>query len=261
MICRVCLGSVKKNAVICDRCSLIAHAKCAPDAAPTCDLRSQLLLYAQFAEKGNSNACQSSHDGANASCPSANTSTVVPSEVSFVTAASRPNADLTSSTPSSGQSLPSKPPAAFKIMSGFGRSRSSLSVAHPSASPSPIPAAGAEDKVAERKSSRLRHNINSHERPLSESSNSTGARSFKTVDSQSSRQEPTRSFFSLTEPDTDSLPRAGHRPSGGASSSKIASNGGPALERVEQDVSGTSSGDPDRQKKRNSEKHTTCVLQ
>ncbi|KAF8555957.1 hypothetical protein OG21DRAFT_766594 [Imleria badia] len=258
IICRVCLGSVKKNAVICDRCSLIAHAKCAPDAAPTCELRSQLLLYAQFAEKGNSNVFQPSRDGANSP---ANTSTVVPSEVSFVTASSRPGADLTSSTPSSGQSLPPKPPAAFKIISGFGRSRSSLSVAHPSAFPSPIPAASADDKAAERKSSKLKHNMNSDERPLSESSNSTGAKSFKTMDSQSSRQEPRRSFFSITEPDTDSLPRTSQRPSAGASSSKITSNGGSVFERVEQYVSGTTAGDSDRQKKRNSEKQTTCVLQ
>ena len=258
MICRVCFGSVKKNAVICDRCSLIAHAKCTPDAAPTCDLRSQLLLYAQFAEKGNSNMFHHAHDGAN---PSAHTSMVVPSEVSFVTPASRPNSDLTSSTPTSGQSLPPKPPAGFKIMSGFGFSRSSLSVAHPSASPSPIPGANAEDKAPERKSFKLRHSVNSNERPHSGSSNSTVPKSIKTIDSQSSRHEPRRSFFSFTEPDTDSLPRTSQRASEGASSSKITSNGGSAFERVEQVVPGALSGDPDRQKKRNSDKHTNCVLQ
>ena len=261
MICRVCLGTVKKSAVICDRCSLIAHAKCAPDAAPTCDLRSQLLLYAQFAETGNSNVFHHSHDGANAS-PPRHTSMVVPSEVSFVTPSSRPNADLTSSTPTSGQSLPPKPPAVFKIISGFGCSRSSLSVAHPSASPSPTPAANAEDKVPERKLFKLKHNANSNERPHSESSNSTAPKSIQTVDSQSSRQEPRRSFFSFTEPDTDTLPRTSQRPSADdTSSSKITSNGGSAFERVEQAVPGTLSGEPDRPKKRNSEKHTTCVLQ
>jgi hypothetical protein len=261
MICRVCLGSVKKNAVICDRCSLIAHAKCTPDAAPTCDLRSQLLLYAQFAEKGNSNMFHHSHDGANPSSPSAHTSMVVPSEVSFVTPSPRPNADVTSPPPTTGQSLPPKPPAAFKIISGFGRSRSSLSVAHPSASPSPIPAANAEDKAPERKSFKLRHSVNSNERPHSGSSNSTGPKSIETIDSQSSRQEPRRSFFSFTEPDADPLPRTSQRASDGASSSKITSNGGSAFERVEKDVPGTLSGDADRQKKRNSDKYTNCVLQ
>lgn len=261
MVCRVCLGSVKKNGVICDRCSLIAHAKCAQDAAPSCDLRSQLLLYAQFAEKGNSNALHQSHDGANMSSPLAHTSPVVPSEVSFVTPPVRPSANLTSSTPGSGQSLPPKPTAAFKIISGFGRSRSSLAVCHSPAFPSPIPAANAEDKARERKSSKLMHNINSTERPHSESSSSSGLRSVKTTDSQSSRQEPRQSFFSITEPDTDSLPRASQRATEGESSSRITSNGGSAFEWAQQDVPGTLSGDLDCQKKRNGEKHTNCVVQ
>jgi hypothetical protein len=50
--CRVCLLAVKKNAVICKECSLLAHSKCAQHAPPTCGLRSQLLMYAQYAEKG-----------------------------------------------------------------------------------------------------------------------------------------------------------------------------------------------------------------
>lgn len=258
MICRVCLGSVKKNGVICDRCSLIAHAKCAQDAAPSCDLRSQLLLYAQFAEKGNYNVLQQSRDVANMSPLPTHTSVVVPSEVSFATPSLRPNADLTS--PSSAQVLPTKPPA-FKFISGFGRSRSSLSVSHPSAFPSPIPAANAEDKATERKTSKLRHNVNSAERPHSESSNSTGPRSVNTVDSQSSRQEPRRSFFSIKEPDTDSVPRASSHASEGASSSKITSKGGSAFERVQQDIPGALPGGSDYQKKRNSERHSNCVLQ
>ena len=258
MTCRVCLTSVKKNAVICDHCSLIAHSKCATDAAPTCDLRSQLLSYAQFAEKGNANVFHLSHDGANTSSLPANTP-IVPSEVSFVTASPRPGVDLTSSMPTSGQAMPPKPATAFKIISGFGRSRSSLSVCHPSSSPSPIPGTSAEDKAAERKSSKLRHHLN--ERPLSESSNSTDPKSIKTMDSQSSRQEPRRSFFSIMDPDADSLPRASQRPDEGAPSSKITSNGKSAFERVEQVVPGTLSREPERPKKRNSEKQSNCVLQ
>ncbi|KAH8832988.1 Pkinase-domain-containing protein [Flagelloscypha sp. PMI_526] len=53
MVCRVCLLNVKKSAVLCSECSLIAHSKCSVNAPPTCDLRSQLLLYAQYAEKGH----------------------------------------------------------------------------------------------------------------------------------------------------------------------------------------------------------------
>ncbi|KAH6915968.1 STE/STE11/cdc15 protein kinase [Coprinopsis sp. MPI-PUGE-AT-0042] len=53
MMCRVCLLHVKKSAVLCAQCSLISHARCASSAPPTCDLRAQLLLYAQYADKGN----------------------------------------------------------------------------------------------------------------------------------------------------------------------------------------------------------------
>ncbi|KAI0322777.1 hypothetical protein OF83DRAFT_1048659 [Amylostereum chailletii] len=53
VVCRVCMQHVKKSAVLCSQCSLIAHSRCAGHAPPTCDLRSQLLLYAQFAERGS----------------------------------------------------------------------------------------------------------------------------------------------------------------------------------------------------------------
>ncbi|KAF9075358.1 hypothetical protein BDP27DRAFT_1315932 [Rhodocollybia butyracea] len=59
MVCRVCLFHVKKNAVLCAQCSLICHSKCAINAPPTCDLRAQLLLYAQYAEKGHLNSAYS----------------------------------------------------------------------------------------------------------------------------------------------------------------------------------------------------------
>ena len=49
----MCNLNVKRTAVLCEQCSLIAHSKCAANAAPTCDLRSQLLLYAQYAELGS----------------------------------------------------------------------------------------------------------------------------------------------------------------------------------------------------------------
>ncbi|KAL0945433.1 hypothetical protein HGRIS_000925 [Hohenbuehelia grisea] len=41
--CRVFLEKVKSRAVLCENCSLVAHAKCATHAAPTCDLRAMLL--------------------------------------------------------------------------------------------------------------------------------------------------------------------------------------------------------------------------
>ncbi|KAH9984899.1 hypothetical protein BJV77DRAFT_965843 [Russula vinacea] len=54
--CRVCMDPVKKGAVLCSHCSLIAHSKCAGRAPPTCDLRSKLLMHAHFAERGSSPA-------------------------------------------------------------------------------------------------------------------------------------------------------------------------------------------------------------
>ena len=48
VVCRVCNLPVKKKAVLCEQCSLIAHSKCAHDAPLTCDLRAQLLLSARY---------------------------------------------------------------------------------------------------------------------------------------------------------------------------------------------------------------------
>ncbi|KAF8577988.1 hypothetical protein K439DRAFT_1530932 [Ramaria rubella] len=41
--CRVCNHPIKKNAVFCTECSLIAHSKCATEAPQTCDLRAQVI--------------------------------------------------------------------------------------------------------------------------------------------------------------------------------------------------------------------------
>ncbi|TDL23606.1 kinase-like protein [Rickenella mellea] len=50
--CRVCMQSIKKNAQLCEDCSLIAHRSCTPNAPPTCGLRKQLLEYAQYSPTG-----------------------------------------------------------------------------------------------------------------------------------------------------------------------------------------------------------------
>ncbi|KIJ20894.1 hypothetical protein PAXINDRAFT_165722 [Paxillus involutus ATCC 200175] len=263
MICRVCLSNVKKSAVICDQCSLIAHSRCARDAPPTCDLRSQLLSYAQYAERGNPMSTSPNPlDAQNGLSPPPHLTTTAPSEVSFATPSPRPSADL-SSTPVPGQSASNKTPTAFKIISAFGRSRSSLSVAHPS-SPSPIPPPIAEDRVPRLTSSKLGRNVSSKERPHSLSSNSTAPKSMKTADSQSSRQEPRKSFMSITEPDADFQPRASHD----ASSFQAAANGGSALspprgprlaETVQLDVPLPSG--PDRQKKQGIDRYSNCIVQ
>jgi hypothetical protein len=43
----VCNQPVKKSAVFCTECSLIAHSKCAADAPQTCDLRAQVIRLSQ----------------------------------------------------------------------------------------------------------------------------------------------------------------------------------------------------------------------
>ncbi|KAF8524190.1 hypothetical protein JB92DRAFT_2881468 [Gautieria morchelliformis] len=45
--CRVCNQPVKKSAVFCTECSLIAHSKCAAEAPQTCDLRAQVIRLSQ----------------------------------------------------------------------------------------------------------------------------------------------------------------------------------------------------------------------
>ncbi|KAJ6591534.1 Pkinase-domain-containing protein [Mycena vulgaris] len=120
MVCRVCLLNVKKSAVLCEQCSLIAHSKCAVDAPPTCDLRAQLLLYAQYAEKGNPGSAYSNPMDAHEHHP------MTPaSEVAWV--AHTPRTSLDGTPPHLGLN-PVTPPTAFKFMAAaFKRSRSNLS--------------------------------------------------------------------------------------------------------------------------------------
>ncbi|KAH7890826.1 hypothetical protein F5I97DRAFT_1975393 [Phlebopus sp. FC_14] len=258
MVCRVCLGSVKKSAVICDHCNLIAHSKCAREAPPTCDLRSQLLLYAQYAEKGNPVNVYS------APSPHPHPSTTVPSEVSFVTP--RPN-DAALSGPD--QSVPGKSHGAFRFITGLGRSRSSLSVASPSSSPSPVPPPTAEDKAPRRKSSKLGHIVGSKERPHSLSSDSTSPKSLKTADSQSSRQETGRkSFLSFTESDASPQPRNHGRISDTITQKIPLSVPIPAppgikhpSESTPRDIPGALPNGSEPQKNRGGEKASNCTIQ
>ncbi|EJD47951.1 hypothetical protein AURDEDRAFT_102129, partial [Auricularia subglabra TFB-10046 SS5] len=50
LTCRVCHLPIKKQAVLCEECSLIAHPRCATEAPATCDVRAQLLLFAHYAQ-------------------------------------------------------------------------------------------------------------------------------------------------------------------------------------------------------------------
>jgi serine/threonine protein kinase len=123
MVCRVCLLNTKKSAVLCDQCSLIAHSKCAVNAPPTCGLRAQLLLFAQYAEKGNPHSAYGNPLDALTDTQLANIPLSPASEVPYVTHTPRSSFDgpppRTPITPTS----PSHPPTAFKFANPFKRSR------------------------------------------------------------------------------------------------------------------------------------------
>ncbi|KAJ6545392.1 hypothetical protein B0H19DRAFT_999126, partial [Mycena capillaripes] len=125
MVCRVCLLNVRKSAVLCEQCSLIAHSKCAVDAPPTCDLRSQLQLYAQYTEKGNPRSTYSNPlDVLGEPQPA--------SEVGYITHTPQKSLDGMAPGPSHDRLAPLAPPSAFKFMAAFERSRSDDSTVHES---------------------------------------------------------------------------------------------------------------------------------
>jgi len=125
VICRVCLENVKKAAVLCAKCSLISHSKCAPNAPPTCDLRSQLLLYAHYAEQGSPHGLRVNPPLECSEIPRASFAildaphpTHHTPRTSLDTLASQPSRQLSPSHPS--------PSTAFKLKTVFKRSWSSL---------------------------------------------------------------------------------------------------------------------------------------
>src|SRR5580698_3710803 len=108
----------KKGAVLCSHCSLIAHSKCAGRAALTCDLRSKLLMHAQFAERGSSPAefftRMSPH--------------TAPASDGFGANSSRGSLDRErANSPPLSASSPTHPPVAYKVLAQFKRSHTSLS--------------------------------------------------------------------------------------------------------------------------------------
>lgn len=205
MVCRVCLLNVKKSAVLCSQCSLISHSKCAVNAPPTCDLRAQLLLYAQYAEKGNpasvySNPAEALHDmGQN----------VAMSDVPYVehgtprTSIDMPQPPRSPATPTNSE----HPPTAFKFMAAFRRSRSNLSPEPVPPSSSSTPSKDADEAPIKRRVLQKRS-----ERPLSMTSTSTGVSSLRSAataaESFSSRQNTgQRSQTSGSAPDADKTKR------------------------------------------------------
>lgn len=129
---------MKKTAVLCAKCSLISHSKCAPNAPPTCDLRTQLLTYAHYAEQGNptslyANPLLDHHDIPRGP--------VALSDVPYVAHNSpRTSVDTPPPPPThhATNSHPSSPPTAFRLRAVFKRSRSNLT--NEATSPSSAPA-------------------------------------------------------------------------------------------------------------------------
>ncbi|KAF8159453.1 hypothetical protein B0H34DRAFT_673825 [Crassisporium funariophilum] len=183
MVCRVCLLNVKKSAVLCSQCSLISHTKCAIDAPPTCDLRAQLLLYAQYAEKGNPASAYSNP----ADILNDISQNVAMSDVPFVDYTSRTSLDNTPPPHSPVNAEGAEhPPTAFKFMAAFRRSRTNLS-------PEPVAHSASSTPPAERLRKRPSHVLQKQrERPLSVTSTSTGLSSLRSAataaESFSSRQ-------------------------------------------------------------------------
>ncbi|TFK83688.1 Pkinase-domain-containing protein [Polyporus arcularius HHB13444] len=166
VICRVCLQSVKKSAVLCEQCSLIAHARCSANAPPTCDLRTQLLLYAQYAESGNPANSYSPMEIL-AAAAQAGPPTSPTSQTSDDGYSRRTSMDSVQPNISGSPGYLPHPPTAFKVLSAFKRSRSSLTIDQDQSVTSSAP-----PRQISRKHSVLRRK-NTDERPQSISSNST----------------------------------------------------------------------------------------
>ena len=117
----MCLQSVKKSAVLCEQCSLICHQRCSANAPPTCDLRSQLLLYAQYAESGSPGSPYSPIE-------------IISGQVQTPTSPTSHTSDDGYSRRTSMDSVQpglhgiAHPPTAFKVLSAFKRSKSSLAI-------------------------------------------------------------------------------------------------------------------------------------
>lgn len=188
VVCRVCLLTVKRSAVLCDQCSLIAHSKCAGNAPPTCNLRAQLLLYAQYAENGTS--------------PIDILGPASPSPHSDGGYTSRTSID-TLSPPSPMPSSPSPhPPTAYKIGSGFRRSHSSLTPEPGSSVPSThaFPTVNPEKKSEKKVSKKPSVLIKRPGRTISMSTNSTSTGpSMRSTTTESARDATRRSAGTANE--------------------------------------------------------------
>ncbi|KAL4248085.1 hypothetical protein ABKN59_007801 [Abortiporus biennis] len=170
VVCKVCLHSVKKSAVLCELCSLIAHSN------------PQEFLTAVQAGAPTSPTTDGGYS-------------------------SRPSLDLPPSTPIAISPSGQHPPTAFKVFAAFKRSRSSLNTNESEVTSASAPSSSAlsNTRPVSHKRSILKRNPTSKDRPSSVASGSTNANSSlrsttTTVESVSTRRETVRqSAISITE--------------------------------------------------------------
>lgn len=178
--------------MLCEQCSLISHARCAHNAPPTCDLRAQLLLYAQYAESGTPNSAYSNPlEFLAAHGPLGTPST--PMSDAGMSSRTSVDASVISSLPPSQSPTPNHPPTAFKVFSAFKRSRSFMNSPDADGTTSP------PSKGLSRKTSMLRRNpAPARERPSSIASSTASPpsaslrSSVTTTDSLHSRPDTVR---------------------------------------------------------------------
>jgi hypothetical protein len=178
MICRVCLLKVKKSAVLCAQCSLIAHSKCAVNAPPTCDLRAQLLQYAQYADKGLPGSAYSNPLDALSDFSARDVPGPPMSDVAYVAHTRTPRSSIDGSVqPSvSPPIVPGHPPIAFKFPNPFKRSRAMTPEPAQTSTSLPPPALPPKDEKV--RANKLRRNAYpTKERPSSVVSDGTAPNS------------------------------------------------------------------------------------
>jgi hypothetical protein len=174
MTCRVCMQSVKKSAVICAECSLIAHWKCAKHAPLTCGAHAMLHV---LPTQGDVSSRQISLDAQSSSGVPSTRHTSSDVQSSYGVPSTRHTSfDVQSSYGASLSPHLNRPPMAFKSMTPFPRSRSSLSKPEPDGPP---PGTTSDDHLPlsplrPRRRIVLKRSSLSHERPASLASISTG---------------------------------------------------------------------------------------
>ena len=251
MICRVCLLNVKKSAVLCSQCNLISHTKCTINAPPTCNLRAQLLLYAQYAEKGNPAGAYS--NPAEQLPPN-----VTMSDVPLVEHSATSMESPLPQTPVNPDS-PEYSPIAFKFMSAFKRSHK-LS---PDSVTSFTPPGGANGDENERRRPAVL--IKRHERPLSMTSTSTGPSSLRSAATAAESLSSRRNFEQRSEGITTTGINSGKRRPVSAGATILRNPYTPKVSSPSSRLEATYDEHPvippQRSKKRGSKESGNCIVQ